>query len=163
MSREKVWAALIKYRWVFGACLEPVEQANLIMQVDEELKITGSAFKRTLLSFEDLPMLIEAFSFIHFCSPPRLTEAAKLGMFYEKLLEDRNAKSFVLATLNNMLQKNIKSVYNKDVVHQIFDELNKVYNFNLGPAILALASTSQLRNRHHHGHRNCHCYRQHLS
>lgn len=37
------------------------------------------------------------------------------------------------------------STYNKDVLHQIFDELDKVYNFMLGPSILALASTPQLR------------------
>ena len=97
------------------------------------------------MSDQDLPLLVEMFSFLHFCSPPNLMEAVKLGTFYEKLLEDNNAKTLLLATINNMLVGNIKSKHNKDVLDKIFDKLDKIYNFMLGPAVLAFSSTPQLR------------------
>ena len=70
-------------------------------------------------------------------------EAAKLGRFYSTLLEKENMRTVVVATLNTMLDDEVE--YNSNLLDDIFAELDKSYNFMLGPAILALASTSQLR------------------
>ena len=141
-TSEEVWNALLKYRWVNGSCLDAIEEASVIKHIEEELNITDC--ESTSFSDKDLPLLVETFSVLHFCSPS-LTESIKLETFYEKLLDDGNTKTLLLATVNNMLKGNVKSKYNKDVLNQIFDELDHVYNFMLGPAILSLASTAQLR------------------
>ena len=70
-------------------------------------------------------------------------EAAKLGFFYSKLLSKENMRTVVVATLNTMLDNEVQ--YSSHLLDDIFAELDKNYNFMLGPAILALASTSQLR------------------
>ena len=70
-------------------------------------------------------------------------EAAKLGRFYSKLLEKENMRTVVVATLNTMLHDKVQ--HSSHLLDAIFAELDKNYNFMLGPAILALASTSQLR------------------
>ena len=126
--------------------LERSKHFHFIKHVEEELNVTAeSDLEKTLLSAEDLPLLVETFSFLHFCSTPKLIEAVKLGTFLKKLLGEKNAKTLLSATVNTMLQGNVKSTSNKDILHQIFDDLDKVYNFMLGPSILALASTPQLR------------------
>ena len=100
-------------------------------------------FTGALVTAEDVFLALDAFSFLHFCLPPNVMESAQLGFFYSTLLEKENMRTVVVATLNTMLDDEVQ--YSSHLLDDIFAELDKNYNFMLGPAILALASTSQLR------------------
>ena len=46
--------------------------------------------------------------------------------------------------MNNILSERSGVQYNMDLVYEIFDDMDKTYNFSLGPVLLSLASKSQL-------------------
>ena len=74
-----------------------------------------------------------------------MMEATKLGIFFGRLLEKENMRTVVLATLNTILHEDNEGLFSMNLLHKIFDELDKSYNFMLGPSILALASSTQLK------------------
>ena len=90
-----------------------------------------------------LPEVLEAFSLLYFCPPHHLVEAVKLGVFYENLLEHENLRTVVMATMNNIMPDN--QFENMNLLHEFFNELDKEYNFMLGPALITLSSASQLK------------------
>ena len=116
-------------------------EADAIERIKKDLDIKEADF----VSDEDLPLALEVFSFLHFCLPPNLIEATKMGIFFGRLLEKENMRTFVLSILNTILYENSKGLSCMDSVHKIFDELDKSYNFLLGPSILAQASITQLK------------------
>ena len=136
---EVLWNALAKSPR--SACLDTAGEANAIEHLKKDLNVEEA----DLVSDEDLPLALEVFSFLHFCLPPKMMEATKLGIFFGRLLEKEHMRTFVLATLNTILHKDNEGLFSMDLLHEIFDELDKSYNFMLGPSILALASSTQLK------------------
>ena len=53
--------------------------------------------------------------------------------------------TIALATMNNILSEKSSVLYNMDLVYEVFDEIDRAYNFTLGPAVLSLASKPQLK------------------
>ena len=49
-----------------------------------------------------------------------------------------------MATMNSISPSNSNKFENKDLLYKIFNELDKEYNFQLGPALIALSPSSQL-------------------
>ena len=141
---ELIWNGLVKSQRL-NQCLDTAGEAHAIEHLKKELNVEEADLTGALVSDEDLSLALETFSFLHFCLPPNMMEAAKLGIFFWRLLEKENMRTFVLATLNTMLYEESKVKYNMDLLNEIFYELDKSYNFILGPSILALASTTQLR------------------
>ena len=102
---------------------------------------------------QEFTKILEAFSFLHFCPPSNVVELLKIANFYWARLECWSSwhyfcldmRSIVLATLNNILHQKNGVLYNMDLVYEFFDEMDKTYNFTLGPAILSLMTESQLR------------------
>ena len=54
-------------------------------------------------------------------------------------------KTIMLATMNIILPEEGGMPYNKHLWYEIYDDLDRVYNFSLGPSIFALVSKSQLK------------------
>ena len=70
-------------------------------------------------------------------------KAVKLGLFFENLLENDQLRAVAMATIN--IIKPDDQFEKKDLLYEFFDELDKEYNFKLGPAIIALSSASELK------------------
>ena len=106
---------------------------------------------------KDLHTILEAFSLLHFCAPPNIEEVIRLANFYWWQLECSqwcldwgwcfcsDMRSIALATMNNILSEKSSVLYNMDLVYEIFDEIDRTYNFTLGPAVFSLASEPQLK------------------
>ena len=121
-------------------------ELGVIESVRKELKITESELMA--ISDQDISQLLEAFSLLHFCPPPNIIEAVRVGFFYWSQLTWawENMETFMLATINNILQDEGGVLYNKRLLYDPVETLDKKYNFSLslGPAVLALASKLQL-------------------
>ena len=87
---------------------------------------------------------LETFSLLFFCPPQHLVEAVKLGIFYKNLIENESPRSLVMATMNNIRPNNSNKFDNKNLLHELFNELDNEYNFQLGPALIAISSECQL-------------------
>ena len=121
-------------------CLNTAQAENVVERIEAELNIVDT---KDFDPDKYLPEVLEAFSLLYFCPPHHLVEAVKLGVFYENLLEHENLRTVVMATMNNIMPDN--QFENMNLLHEFFNELDKEYNFMLGPSILALAATPQLR------------------
>ena len=132
-------------------CLTTAEEYEVIGIMRKELSLSKSELTEIFVSDQQLPVLLEAFSLLHFCPPSNVVELLKIANFYWASLTCwgpwsyfcLDTRSLVLATMNNILQNEV--LYNMDLVHEFFDEMDKTYNFTLGPAILSLMSESKLR------------------
>ena len=121
------------------------------------MKLTESKSTVALVSDKDLLIILEAFSLLHFCPPPNIEEVIQLQLFYWARLDCyysgrplywtdcSDMRTIVLATMNNILSEKGGVLYNIAFVHELFNEIDKVYNLNLGLAILSLASKSHLK------------------
>ena len=70
-------------------------------------------------------------------------EAVKLGIFYKNLIENESPRTLVMATMKH-ISPNSNKFDNKNLLHELFTELDKEYNFQLGPALIAISSECQL-------------------
>ena len=95
----------------------------------------------------DIPPLLatlEVFSLLYFCPPQHLLEAIKLGIFYRYLLENENLRTLVMAVMNNISPKEADAIENKDLLHEFFTGLDKEFDLQLEPALVALSSELEL-------------------
>ena len=121
-------------------CLNTAQAENVVERIEAELNIVDT---KDFDPDKYLPEVLEAFSLLYFCPPHHLVEAVKLGVFYENLLEHENLRTVVMATMNNIMPDN--QFENMNLLHEFFNELDKEYNFMLGPALITLSSASQLK------------------
>ena len=121
-------------------CLNTAQAENVVERIEAELNIVDT---KDFDPDKYLPEVLEAFSLLYFCPPHHLVEAVKLGVFYENLLEHENLRTVVMATMNNIMPDN--QFENMNLLHEFFNELDKEYNFKIGPALIALSSASQLK------------------
>ena len=149
-GRKELWRAVLRNRWTMESlkrtqgkhfCLDIPQQISVIEKTNQNLKMKSIGRKDIWGSDDDLPLVIEIFSLLHYCPPPQLVQSVKLGILFGKLLVEESMKTLVLAVMNNL--KNNFS--NNSLVDEFFVELDKVYKFKLGPTVLALATTAQLR------------------
>ena len=149
-GRKELWRAVLRNRWTMDSlkrtqgkhfCLDIPQQISVIEKTNQNLKMKSIGRKDIWGSDDDLPLVIEIFSLLHYCPPPQLVQSVKLGILFGKLLVEESMKTLVLTVMNNL--KNNFS--NNSLVDEFFVELDKVYKFKLGPTVLALATTAQLR------------------
>ena len=153
-----LWKVILKHRWTADIlnttkesafCLDPLDEESVLVKIEAELDVVAPNATKDFDPDKYIPQVLEAFSLLHFCPPQHLVEAVKLGLFYKNLLEKENSteheklQAVVMATMNNIRPDN--RFENIDLLHEIFNEINKGYNFQLGPALIALSSASQLK------------------
>ena len=150
---EYLWHVVLKHRWTADTlnrtkdlryCLDTAFTKRVLESVERELKIDETKGKKEFEPDKYLQEALEIFSLIFYCPPQHLVEAIKLGIFYENLIENESPRTLVMATMNNISPNNSNKFENKDLLYKIFTELDKEYNFQLGPALIAISSECQL-------------------
>ena len=139
-----VWEKILKIRgsqFSSTACLNSSEVAGIIEQLKGETNLTSLTIGSDLNITEgELVSAIELFSILHFCSPPHLIEAVSLGHFFLELLSEERMETFVTALL-----KTINDHPDNKLLHTFYDVVDNHYNFSLGPLVMALSNSHQLR------------------
>ena len=153
MELTHLWSVVLKQRWTtdtlnrtkgLAHCLNTGLTESVLEKIEEELKVDDTNTTNNVDPDKYLQDTLETFSLLYFCPPQRLVEAVKLGIFYKNLIENESPRSLVMATMNNIRPNNSNKFDNKNLLHELFTELDKEYNFQLGPALIALSPSSQL-------------------
>ena len=143
-DQNVLWDTILNIRgsqFSSTACLNSSEVAGVLEQLKGEINLTSKPIESELnITEEDLIVAIELFSFLHFCSPHHLMEAASLGHFFLELLSKQSMETFVTAVLKttNHHPKN-------KLLETFYDQLDNHFNFSLGPLVTALSNTQQLK------------------
>ena len=74
-----------------------------------------------------------------------MVEAAKLSVFFVKLLTDHSLETLVASTLNNIQPRVGDKLDDLTAMNMWFEYLDKKLNFSLGPLLVGLSSTSKLK------------------
>ena len=153
VEMSEIWRVVLDQRWTAATlnntkgsdhCYNTVEEDVVIEKIRTELKIEDTNTTNNVDPDKYLQETLETFSLLYFCPPQRLVEAVKLGIFYKNLIENESPRTLVMATMNNISPNNSNKFDNKNLLHELFTELDKEYNFQLGPALIALSPSSQL-------------------
>ena len=139
-----LWERILKIRgsqFASTACLNTSEVAGITEQLKGEIKFTSETTGSDLnITEADLNGAVELFSILHFCSPPHLIEAVSLGHFFLELLSEQSMETFVAALL-----KTINDHPDNKLLHSFYDKLDNHYNFSLGPLVMVLSNSAQLK------------------
>ena len=152
VEMSEIWRVVLDQRWTAATlnntkgsdhCYNTIEEDVVIEKIRTELKIKDTNTTNNVDPDKYLQETLETFSLFYFCPPQRLVEAVKLGIFYKNLIENESPRTLVMATMKH-ISPNSNKFDNKNLLHKIFNELDKEYNFQLGPALIALFPSSQL-------------------
>ena len=138
---------VLKQRWsseilATEPCLDDRKAKFVINHTREELTLDYKKYEE--ISEEDITLGVELFSYIHSCEK-KMVEAAKLSVFFEKLLTDHTLETIVASTMNNMQPRVGDKLDDLTAMNMWFEHLDKKLNFSLGPLLIGLSSTSQLK------------------
>ena len=86
ISSEQFFHKVLQQRRRFQphGCFSALEEYNVLENLREKMKLIESNSTVALVSDEDLPNILEAFSFLHFCPPPNIEELIRLANSYWK-------------------------------------------------------------------------------
>ena len=152
VKKEKVWEALLRYRWdsfssfAPSACLNQFQIAEAIFKTGQKLDIRYDWNIR--INEEDDEFGKELYLAVLLC-PSHLEEAAKLSIFFKHLPfsyknTKRHLRTVLAATINNIQPKAGDNIKDFSAINMWYDRLNKRYNFSLGPNILPLLTSDNL-------------------
>ena len=139
-----LWEIILKIRgsqFASTACLNTSEVAGITEQLKGEINVTSEITGSDLnITEADLIGAIELFSILHFCSPPHLVEAVSLGHFLLQLFSEQSFPTFLAALL-----RTISDHPDNKLLQTFYDKLDNHYKFSLGPLVMGLSNTEQLR------------------
>ena len=92
----------------------------------------------------DLSLGAKLLSVMDDCSDS-LVEVAKLSVFFESLLTNHSLETMVAATMNSIQPRGGNTINDFSAINTWFVELDKRYNFSIGPIVAALSNTDQLK------------------
>ena len=141
-----LWYVVLKQRWAADNlvyCPDAALTGRALESIEREL-IVDEKSEQEDFDPENLQAILEVFSLLYFCPPQHLVEAIKLGIFYRNLLENENLRTLVMAVMYNISPRQANRFENKDLLHELFNEMDKEYDFQLGPALIALSSELEL-------------------
>ena len=92
----------------------------------------------------DLGLGAKIYLVIRECSQ-HFVEAAKLSVFFESLLTNHSIETVVAATINSIQPRGGNALKDFTAINKWYDELDKRYNFSIGPIVAALSNTDQLK------------------
>ena len=141
-SKEKnLWATALEERWTKGSLQNECPDQRLIF------KLLGSDLIATRMKVrtsneEDLLLAFDIYALLQICPPDHVVEAARLGAFYQDLFDTHNLRTVAFATMNNM--RNGLNIQSIDLVRELFGRLDQVFNFSIGPLVVALSTYDQI-------------------
>ena len=151
VEMSEIWRVVLDQRWTAATlnntkgsdhCYNTIEEDVVIEKIRTELKIEDTNRTNNVDPDKYLQETLETFSLLFFCPPQHLVEAVKLGIFYKNLIKNESPRTLVMATMNSLRPNNWFE--NKNLLNELFTELDKEYNFQLGPVLIALSPSSQL-------------------
>ena len=77
--------------------------------------------------------------------PHNMVDAAKMSVFFEFLLTNHNLETVVAATMNSIQPRVGDTIKDFTAINMWFEELDKRYNFSIGPIVATLSTTEQLK------------------
>ena len=77
--------------------------------------------------------------------PHNMVDAAKMSVFFEFLLTNYSLKTVVAATINSIQPREGDTIKDFTAINMWFEELDKRYNFSIGPIVVVLSTTEQLK------------------
>ena len=123
-------------------CLDDKKAEFVINQTMERMIMDYK--KHPDISDEDIELGVELYSYLHYCEK-KMVEAAKLSVFFVKLLTDHSLETLVASTLNNIQPRVGDKLDDLTAMNMWFEYLDKKLNFSLGPLLVGLSSTSKLK------------------
>ena len=149
ISLDYVWNTVVDYKtkWVqkhkhlTSWCMDKVTEASAIEDIRSELDLKDVTDTEGVSDI-DLELGTKLFSVLHYC-PNYVVEASKIAIFYENVLEKKSLRTIFQTTMNLMNPdyetENIKTV------KAFYEEMDKLFNFTLESALLALTNTEDVR------------------
>ena len=169
ISLDFVWQTVVDYKtsWVHDNkhntswCMNSVIEAGAIKDLRTLLNVTDVKDVDGISSV-DLEFGIKIFSVLHYC-PNYVVEANKIAIFYEHILEKKSLRTIIQTTMNLMNPE--YETENMKTVKAFFGEMDKIFNFSLESALIALTNTEDLKNlmneslpyleKHRHNLKDC--------
>ena len=151
VEMSEIWRVVLDQRWTAATlnntkgseyCYNTIEEDVVIEKIRTELNVEDTNTTNNVDPDKYLQETLETFSLLFFCPPQHLVEAVKLGIFYKNLIKNESPRTLVMATMNSLRPNNWFE--NKNLLNELFTELDKEYNFQLGPALIAISSERQL-------------------
>ena len=90
---------------------------------------------------EDILTGFMMFSTMIYCSEP-----VALSQFLHNLLSTKSPRTIIQATVNTIQSSHIRETINRKRFNEFYLALDKIFHFQLGKALLASVSTSELKN-----------------
>ena len=148
VHESEVWKTLLKHRWEIdflkanSSCLDEKQRFQVIYKTAQDLKIHYDS--NQWIPKEDLRLGIELSSAIHYC-PETLIESAKLSKLFESLITNENLNTVVAATMHNIQPRAGDNIKDFTAINMWYQRLDERYNFSLGPSILHLMTTDDVK------------------
>ena len=138
---------VLKRRWSYEVlkeepCFDERKAEFVINHIQEELQLEYKEYPQ--ISDEDIELGVELYSYLHYCER-KVVEAAKLSLFFEELLTNHGLRTVVATTMNNIQPRVGEKLEDLTAMNMWFDHLDKKLNLSLGPLLVGLSSTSELR------------------
>ena len=151
---EKIWREVLTQRWSVDTlrnteqssyCLDTNTEAKVITDINSKLNLTEGGGTETLEGEQDFQLVLQIFSLLRFCPTSHLVNAVKVGLFFQQLLDNHSMRTVVLTLMNMIKPGEIGRNENINLLYELFNKLDDEYDFQLGPTLLSLSSTSQIR------------------
>ena len=138
---------VLKRRWSYGVlkeepCFDKRRAELVINQIQEELHLEYKEYQQ--ISDEDIELGVELYSHLHYCER-KVVEAAKLSVFFEKLLANHSLRTVVATTMNNVQPRVGDRLNDITAMNMWFEHLDKKLNLSLAPLLVGLLSATELR------------------
>ena len=144
---EDLRITTLKQRWGLdnlksSPCLNDVAITEQIDQIKTKLNLDYKEYD--WIPDEDLEVGLELYSYLHYCQS-QVVEAAQLSVFFEALLSNHRFGTLVASTMNNIQPRVGHNLLDLTPMNMWFEHLDEKLNFSLGPLLIALSTTKELK------------------
>ena len=147
VKRRAIWKTLLKHRWKIdilktSSCLNETQVAEVIYKTGQDMNLTYDW--NIWIPEEDQAFGTELYSALHYC-PEQLIESAKLSELFQSLLTNQSLNTVVAATMANIQPRAGDNIKDFTAINIWYERLDNRHNFSLGPNILPLLTSDNLR------------------
>ena len=148
VSEKDIWNSVLKQRWNINT----LSRNNVYLSGDKVYQKIIEAAQNLNLTIgfdswipeDDLALGAQLLSAIKYY-PHNMVDAAKMSVFFEFLLTNHNLETVVAATMNSIQPRVGDTIKDFTAINMWFEELDKRYNFSIGPIVAALSTSEQLK------------------
>ena len=119
---------------------------DVLFDLGQELELDLD-FNTCLPNGDSVLLGFQMYEALIYC-PGHQDEARRLSLFFESLLADQSLGTVLAATFNNLELRRGNAIMDYTAMNiwynQLYRELDAMYNFSLGPSVMALSTVEQL-------------------